>query len=85
LSESNLGYLKAALTNEKSAVFFYFLLPEMKGRSLEEIDEMFEKRISVRNFATYECECTRQAHEIAMQKKMEAGVIHSELGVEKEQ
>lgn len=40
------------------AAFFYFLLPEMKGRSLEEIDEMFEKRVRVKYFATYECDCS---------------------------
>jgi len=72
-------------SNVVTLIFFYFLLPEMKGRSLEEIDELFEKRISVKEFPTYECECTRQAHEIAMQKKLDASVTHAELGVEEKQ
>lgn len=71
--------------NVVTLIFFYFLLPEMKGRSLEEIDELFEKRISVKEFSTYECDCTRQAHEIVTQKKLDATVTHAELGVEKEQ
>ncbi|KXX79333.1 General alpha-glucoside permease [Madurella mycetomatis] len=65
-------------------VFFYFLLQEMKGRSLEEIDELFEKRISVKDFPTYECECTKQAREIATQK-VETAVLHSELGLGEEE
>jgi hypothetical protein len=65
-------------SNVVTLIFFYFLLPEMKGRSLEEIDELFEKRISVKDFATYECECTRTAHEIAMSKTMETTVLHVE-------
>jgi hypothetical protein len=28
----------------------YFFIPEMKGRSLEEIDELFINRVSIRNF-----------------------------------
>ena len=31
----------------------YFCLPEMKGHSLEMIDEMFAKRVPVHNFRTY--------------------------------
>jgi len=65
-------------SNVVTLIFFYFLLPEMKGRSLEEIDELFEKRISVKDFATYECECTRTAHEIATSKTMETTVLQSE-------
>ena len=34
----------------------------MKGRSLEEIDELFEKRVPLRQFPRYECECTKNAH-----------------------
>ncbi|KAF4624588.1 hypothetical protein G7Y89_g13583 [Cudoniella acicularis] len=35
------------------AVFFYFFLPETKGRTLEEIDELFENCVSVKGFSTY--------------------------------
>ncbi|KAL2005365.1 hypothetical protein VTN00DRAFT_2576 [Thermoascus crustaceus] len=38
-----------------SAVFVYFYLPEVKDRTLEEIDEMFEMRLPARKFATYKC------------------------------
>lgn len=32
----------------------YFCLPETKGRTFEELDIMFERRISSRKFSTYE-------------------------------
>ncbi|KAE8381314.1 general substrate transporter [Aspergillus bertholletiae] len=35
--------------------FVYFLLPETKGRSLEELDEMFQNRVPTREFSTYVC------------------------------
>jgi len=66
------------------AAFFYFFLPEMKNRTLEEIDEMFVKRVATRKFATYECECSRVAHDIVVEQKAEEGarrveVRHKEL------
>ncbi|KAL9080411.1 MAG: hypothetical protein Q9157_000796 [Trypethelium eluteriae] len=30
-------------------------MPEVKDRTLEEIDEMFEKRLPARKFRTYKC------------------------------
>jgi len=71
-------------SNVVTLIFFYFLLPELSGRSLEEIDELFEKRIGVKEFATYECECSRQAHEIVTQKTLDVSVLHTEH-VDKEQ
>ncbi|KAK1756793.1 galactose transporter [Echria macrotheca] len=65
-------------SNVVTLIFFYFFLPEMKGRSLEEIDELFEKRISVKDFPKYECECSRQAHEIVV-NKMDVSVVHAEV------
>lgn len=38
-----------------AAAFIYFFLPEVKGRTLEEIDEMFEQRLPARKFETYKC------------------------------
>lgn len=35
-------------------VFVYFLLPETKGRTFAEIDEMYDANISMRKWATYE-------------------------------
>lgn len=50
------------------AVFFYFMLPEMKGLMLEEIDELFEKKVPTRQFATFVCTIHEQAHNLAMKK-----------------
>lgn len=33
----------------------YFYLPEIKNRTLEEIDEMFEARLPARKFRKYVC------------------------------
>ncbi|KAJ8107956.1 hypothetical protein ONZ43_g6572 [Nemania bipapillata] len=46
------GYIWAG-SNLACFVFFYLFVPETKGRSLEEIDELFNNRVSVRNFKTY--------------------------------
>lgn len=43
----------------------------MKGRSLEELDELFQNRVSVRNFRKYQCVSSQQAREIAEQKTAE--------------
>lgn len=37
-----------------AATWCYFYLPELKGRSLEELDELFEKRVSVFDFGKYQ-------------------------------
>jgi len=37
----------------------------MKGRTLEELDELFQNRISVRDFAQYECLSSEKAKEVA--------------------
>ena len=34
-------------------MFFYLVVSETKGRILEEIDELFANRVSVRNFKTF--------------------------------
>jgi hypothetical protein len=36
-------------------VWVYFYLPEIKNRTLEEIDEMFEARLPARRFRKYVC------------------------------
>jgi SP family sugar:H+ symporter-like MFS transporter len=37
------------------AVFVYFCVPEMKGRSLEELDELFNEKVPARKFKGYIC------------------------------
>ncbi|ODQ68887.1 hypothetical protein LIPSTDRAFT_101206 [Lipomyces starkeyi NRRL Y-11557] len=36
-------------------VFIWFVLPETKGRSLEELDEMFQAKLKTREFKSYAC------------------------------
>jgi SP family sugar:H+ symporter-like MFS transporter len=38
-----------------TVVWVYFYLPEIKNRTLEEIDEMFEARLPARKFRKYVC------------------------------
>lgn len=45
------------------------MLPEMKDRSLEELDELFQNRVGVRKFPQYQCVSSERAREIA-QKEM---------------
>lgn len=35
----------------------------MKGRTLEELDELFQNRVSVREFSKYECVSSERAKE----------------------
>ncbi|KAI5861691.1 general substrate transporter [Durotheca rogersii] len=46
------GYIWAG-SNLCCLVFFYLCVPETKGRTLEEIDELFNNRVSVRNFKSF--------------------------------
>ncbi|OTA98242.1 hypothetical protein M426DRAFT_70186 [Hypoxylon sp. CI-4A] len=61
-------------SNVLTFVFFWFFLPDMKGRSLEEIDELFEKRVPTRDFPMFECQSSSRAHDIALRKVEEAKV-----------
>ncbi|KKY20280.1 putative general substrate transporter [Diplodia seriata] len=46
------GYIWAA-ANFLCVGFFFFCMPELKGRTLEEIDELFLNSVSVSNFSKY--------------------------------
>ncbi|KAI0482082.1 MFS monosaccharide transporter-like protein [Xylariaceae sp. FL0804] len=59
-----------------AALWVWLYLPEVRGRSLEEIDEMFEARIPARKFRKYRCTGTHAALE---EKKEEAEVDHVEV------
>ncbi|KAJ5817053.1 hypothetical protein N7447_009286 [Penicillium robsamsonii] len=43
-------------------LFIYFFVPEVRGRSLEEIEEMFDKNVPARKFQTYVCESVELAN-----------------------
>ncbi|KAK3367294.1 general substrate transporter [Lasiosphaeria ovina] len=44
-----------------SLVWYYLFVPEMKGRTLEEIDELFEKRVATKDFTTFKTAIRDQA------------------------
>ncbi|EAU38341.1 predicted protein [Aspergillus terreus NIH2624] len=64
------GYIWAA-SNLCCVVFFYFFMPEMKGRSLEELDEIFEARIPARKFQSYQCAIRETARIDAVNAKVD--------------
>ncbi|KAL1304369.1 hypothetical protein AAFC00_003372 [Neodothiora populina] len=51
--QGKIGFLWGSFS-VMSALWVYFFLPELKGRSLEELDELFEKRVGVFAFGKYE-------------------------------
>jgi len=53
-----------------AAVFIYLCLPELKDRTLEEIDEMFEARLPARKFRGYQC----MISDVAKAKTLEEGI-----------
>ncbi|KZM25607.1 substrate-specific transmembrane transporter [Ascochyta rabiei] len=52
-----------AASNFLCVIFFYFCIPEPKGRSLEELDEIFEAKISARKFPQYQCRIVEDARQ----------------------
>lgn len=50
---ANIGWIFGAIAIF-SAFYAYFRVPEIMNRSLEELDEMFEKRVPARKFGSYE-------------------------------
>ncbi|KIX01019.1 uncharacterized protein Z518_10085 [Rhinocladiella mackenziei CBS 650.93] len=54
------GYIWAG-SNFACVVFFFFFMPEMKGRTLEELDELFLNRVSVWDFPKYQCHLRQDA------------------------
>ena len=59
-------------------------MPEMKGRSLEELDEMFQNHVPRRDFPKYKCVSSERARELALKQTSEEKdqvVVHAEISV----
>ena len=54
------GYIWAG-SNLACLAFFFLCVPETKGRTLEEINELFAKRVSVRDFRQFETTVVERA------------------------
>ena len=54
-----------------AALFVYFYIPEVKDRSLEEIDEMFEARLPAKKFRGYKCIIKEQAQKTTVMHEEE--------------
>jgi hypothetical protein len=60
-------------------IWFYFFMPEMSNRTLEELDEMFLNKVSVRNFRKYQCQIRDDAvHRAVTGDEEKASVIAHE-------
>ncbi|KAH8808626.1 MFS transporter [Xylogone sp. PMI_703] len=74
------GYIWAG-SNLICLIVFFFFIPEMKGRSLEELDEMFQNRVPRREFPKYQCVSSERAKEIVgkhMDEIKEGGAVQIE-------
>lgn len=63
-------------------VWVYFYLPEIKNRTLEEIDEMFEARLPARRFRKYVCTGRVLAGDMGEKEARESEkdeVVHQEV------
>ncbi|KAK3492003.1 uncharacterized protein B0T23DRAFT_395438 [Neurospora hispaniola] len=56
-----------------SALFFFCCLPELKGRALEEIDELFERRVPAWKFKSAETSIVSDAIEEVRRRRGEVG------------
>lgn len=64
----------------------FFLIPETKDRTLEEIDELFEEKVPARRFKHYKCTRVENSAAIGMslaEDKREEGSDHVELAQRK--
>ena len=73
------GYIWAG-SNFACGIFFFVFLPELKGRTLEEIDELFERKISAWKFKTTKTNIMDEA--LKEVRNREAGFIGSREVVE---
>lgn len=82
-----LGYIYGAI-NVVAVVGVYFFIPELKGRSLEEVDQLFASNVALKNFASVDTQSASQVFEEAVISKsdkagadMETSEKISEVGV----
>jgi len=68
-----------------AAVWVFFFLPEVKNRTLEEIDEMFHAKLSARQFASYKCVNVLTTLDADMRKSIEEEKVIDVLRSEKVQ
>lgn len=54
------GYIWAG-TSVIALAWYYFFIPELKGRSLEEIDELFENKVPTFEFKSFETKALGKA------------------------
>ena len=61
-------------------VWIFFFVPETKGRTLEEIDEMFAAKLPARKFKGYICVESIHARQVGLHKMESKGeqAVHSE-------
>lgn len=65
-------------------LFIFFFVPEVRGRTLEEIEEMFNKGVPAWKFQSYVCENVERArkeaeHDMLHEEEKEAAAEHIEL------
>ncbi|GJC81843.1 major facilitator-type transporter ecdD [Colletotrichum liriopes] len=78
----NLGYVWGGFA-ALGAVWVWFCMPELKGRNLEEIDQLFEANIPAWKFASYET--TGMSHDFATHENNNNTNIKAGLAEHKEQ
>lgn len=61
-------------------IFFFLFMPELKGRTLEEIDELFANRVSAWKFKSYKTTIQEQA--LAEVRRQEGLMDEKHLGAE---
>ena len=72
-------------TNVLCFFFFFFCMPELKGRSLEEIDELFERQVPAWKFKSARTTTTDEAlREIRSREAKLQGKMPVELVEERE-
>lgn len=58
-------------------------MPEMKGRSLEELDEMFLEKVRVKDFTKYECGIKEDAlRHVRGESELKRGVMERREDIE---